>query len=119
MEQVFVRGMELNACHGCDPEEQATPQPFRLNVTVDVAVPETRDDRIEDALDYTAVVDICRRVLAGPPKHLLESLAQEIATGILALDHAAGVEVEIEKLSPPIADFQGTVGVRVYREAEL
>ena len=119
MEQVYLRGMEIEARHGCQPDEQLTPQLFCLNVTVDVITPDGRQDRIEDALDYRAVADICRRVMSGPPRRLMETLANEIADGIFELEEAAGVEIEIEKCKPPIADYAGVVGVRIYREAEM
>lgn len=117
MEQVLVKDLDIEACHGCGPGERETPQPFRVQVTVDLLLREPKEDTIENTLSYVDVIAICREVMTETPRHLLETLCGEIADRILALDGAGGVEIEIEKRQPPIPDFSGHVGVRLFREA--
>ncbi len=119
MEQIRVIGFEIEACHGCSPGEKTNPQRFLLNVTVDIADREKQDDDLETTLSYLDVIEICRSVMNGPHRHLMETLAGEIADRIVALKYVAGVEIEIEKCNPPIPDFTGRVGVRIYREASV
>ncbi len=117
MEQILVRDLDIEACHGCGLGERETPQSFRVQVTVDLFPRESTEDTIENTLNYLDVIEICRDVMTGPPRHLLETLSGEIADRILALGGAAGIEIEIEKRQPPIPGFSGHVGVRLFREA--
>lgn len=118
MEQVRVIDMVIEACHGCEVEEQQTPQPFRVNVTVDMEPLEEPEDIIENTVDYVTIISICKSVFAGPPRNLLETLAREIAVSVVNLPLVVGVEVEIEKMNPPIPNFKGRVGFRLYREKD-
>lgn len=119
MEQVRVIDMLIDAAHGCGPEEKRMPQPFRVNVTVDVEPLDEPNDTLERAVDYVKIASICKSVFSGPPRNLIETLARDIADAVLELPLAAGVEVEIEKMEPPIPDFNGRVGIRLYREKEF
>ena len=70
-----------------------------IDCPTDVARAAATDD-LADALDYTRLSAIAAAVIAGPPRHLLETLADEIATRVLAETGVSSVRVAVEKVQP-------------------
>jgi dihydroneopterin aldolase len=77
-------------------------------------------DKLDQTIDYCAVQAVVRSVIEGSRKHLIETLAESIATGLLAKFSAVhAVTVEVTKPRPPV-DFQfAGVAVRIRRERPL
>ncbi len=114
---VFVRDLELNANIGVYHREKGQMQPVRINL--DLTVEETDgdiDDKLENVVDYGAVVDGIKAILAGGHLNLVETLAEEVATHCLADKRVKVARVRIEKLKV-LAEAQ-SVGVEIEREAE-
>jgi 7,8-dihydroneopterin aldolase/epimerase/oxygenase len=114
---VFVRDLELNANIGVYHREKGQLQPVRINV--DLTVEETEgevDDKLANVVDYGAVVDGIKAILAGGHLNLVETLAEKIAAHCLADARVRVARVRIEKLKV-IAEAQ-SVGVEIEREAE-
>jgi dihydroneopterin aldolase len=114
---VFVRDLELNANIGVYHREKGQLQPVRINV--DLTVEETGGDigdRLENVVDYGAVVDGIKGILAGGHLNLVETLAEKIAAFCLADRRVRVARVRIEKLKI-VAEAQ-SVGVEIEREAE-
>src|SRR5262245_28735739 len=81
---VFVRDLELNANIGVYRREKGALQPVRINV--DLTVEETEGevgDKLENVVDYGAVVDGIKEILAGGHLNLVETLAEKIAAHCL------------------------------------
>ena len=114
---VFVRDLELNANIGVYHREKGQLQPVRINV--DLTVEETDGeigDRLENVVDYGAVVDGIKGILAGGHLNLVETLAEKVAAHCLLDKRVRVARVRIEKLKI-IAEAQ-SVGVEIEREAE-
>lgn len=114
---VFVRDLELNANIGVYHREKGQLQPVRINV--DLTVEETDGevgDRLENVVDYGAVVDGIKNILAGGHLNLVETLAEKIAAHCLLDKRVKVARVRIEKLKI-IAEAQ-SVGVEIERAAE-
>lgn len=113
---VFVRDLELNANIGVYHREKGQLQPVRINV--DLTVEETDgdiEDRLENVVDYGAVVDGIKQILAGGHLNLVETLAEKVAAHCLADERVKVARVRIEKLKV-IAEAH-SVGVEIEREA--
>ncbi len=113
---VFVRDLELNANIGVYHREKGQLQPVRINV--DLTVEETEgevDDKLANVVDYGAVVDGIKDILAGGHLNLVETLAEKIAAHCLADARVRVARVRIEKLKV-IAEAH-SVGVEIEREA--
>ncbi len=113
---VFVRDLELNANIGVYHREKGQLQPVRINV--DLTVEETDgdiEDRLENVVDYGAVVDGIKQILAGGHLNLVETLAEKVAAHCLADARVKVARVRIEKLKV-IAEAH-SVGVEIEREA--
>jgi dihydroneopterin aldolase len=114
---VFVRDLELNADIGVFHREKGQLQPVRINV--DLTVEETDgdiEDKLANVVDYGAVVDGIKGILAGGHLNLVETLAERIAAHCLADRRVRVARVRIEKLKI-VAEAQ-SVGVEIEREAE-
>lgn len=114
---VFVRDLELNANIGVYHREKGQLQPVRINL--DLTVEETDgdiEDKLENVVDYGAVVDGIRAILAGGHLNLVETLAEKVAAHCLVDRRVKVARVRIEKLKV-LAEAQ-SVGVEIEREAE-
>jgi dihydroneopterin aldolase len=114
-----LRGLRVVASVGVLPEERERRQPVEVDLDVDVAegtAPGAATDRLDDAVDYGAVVAEVERVLTAGHVDLLERQAGLVADAVLALDaRVASVEVVVRKLRPPVPQDLATAGVRLRR----
>jgi dihydroneopterin aldolase len=110
-----LTGMRFFGHHGVHSKETENGQAFGATVALELASFPVAD-RLEATVDYTAVHAVVRSVLEGPPRKLIETLAEEVATALLReFDQAMSVEVEVTKPEPPVDfPFEG-VSVRVVR----
>ena len=111
---VFVRDLEVRAVIGVHPHEQTAPQ--RVRVSVDLAVAEEAGpapDELAAVVDYEAVTNRLRAVLAGPPANLVETLAERLAAVCLEDGRVRAVRVRVEK--PDALPDVAAVGVEIER----
>lgn len=120
MDKLILREMHFSARHGLLPVEAENEQPFSATVELELSTCRAgRSDRIEDAIDYRKVQAVVREVIGGSRKHLIETLAESIASKLLAtFSEVHAVSVEVMKPRPPV-DFQfAGVSVKIRRERE-
>jgi 7,8-dihydroneopterin aldolase/epimerase/oxygenase len=113
---VFVRDLELEANIGVYRREKGKMQPVRINV--DLTVEESDgalDDQLANVVDYGAVVDGIKAILAGGHLNLVETLAERVAEHCLADKRVKVARVRIEKLE--VVPEARSVGVEIEREA--
>lgn len=91
-------GIELHGFHGVLPEERSVGQRFLVDLEVDYASPGSPlTDRIEDAIDYRALVDLVAEVSGATAYHLLEALAAAIADRVAGRFPIDRVRVRVRK----------------------
>ncbi len=96
--RVELHGLELHGYHGVLEEERRDGQRFLFDVEFEYADPTAPlSDRIEDAIDYRAVVACVREVSDGRAYRLLETLAAAVADALLARFPLAGARVRVRK----------------------
>lgn len=113
---VFVRDLELEANIGVYRREKGQLQPVRINI--DLTVEETEgevNDRLENVVDYGAVVEAIKAILAAGHLNLVETLAERIAAHCLTDKRVKVARVRIEKLE--VVPEAASVGVEIEREA--
>jgi dihydroneopterin aldolase len=114
-----LRGLRVVVSVGVLPEERERRQPVEVDLDVEVseeAAPGATTDRLDDAVDYGAVVAAVERVLSDAHVDLLERQAGLVADVVLALDdRVTAVEVVVRKLRPPVPQDLATAGVRLRR----
>lgn len=113
MDRIVLKDMAFYAHHGVLPEERQRGQVFFVDVEVECDLhPAGHSDDLRDTLDYRAVYRCVQAVLTGPPRALLESVAEEVAHRLLELPPVQAVWVEVRK---PHVDLGGPVGFAAVR----
>jgi dihydroneopterin aldolase len=112
---IEVRGLTVFGTHGALATEQDRPQPFEIELLIETPFARAAaSDDLDRAVDYSKVVETVRELVAASHFQLLETLADAVASAVLADRRVDAVTVTVRKLRPPIADVE-TVGVRVVR----
>ncbi|MDQ7843493.1 MAG: dihydroneopterin aldolase [Armatimonadota bacterium] len=103
-DRITLAGMRFFAYHGVLPEERRRGQEFLVDVemAVDLRAAGRSDDPAQ-TVDYRRAYEAAKAVLEGPPRQLLETLAEEIAERLLALDRVEAVTVRLRKPSVRLA----------------
>jgi dihydroneopterin aldolase len=114
MGTIVIAGLRELGVHGVLPEEQSRPQPFEVDVEleVDLTVAGTSDD-LEDTVDYSAVSEAISRVVKSERYQLLERLGTRIGEVCRTDDRVKRVTVTVRKLHPPVRAMLAHVAVRV------
>jgi dihydroneopterin aldolase len=98
MDRVYLKNYVVVAKHGYYKEEHAKAQRFVVSVvaTCDTRVAGVTDD-LKETLNYELIRSSVHVILMRSPHDLIESLAEEIATSVLAYPKVSSVEVDISK----------------------
>jgi dihydroneopterin aldolase len=111
---VLIRDLVLLARIGIHGHEQGKPQPVRINVWLTGNI-DTSADRLENAIDYEAVAEKIRGLVAAGHINLAETLAERIAATCFEDSRVTLARVRVEKLHAlPGAD---AAGVEIERDA--
>jgi dihydroneopterin aldolase len=99
----MLRGLRVRGNHGVFDHERRDGQDFLVDLTVwlDLAAAAASDD-LADTVDYGALAKLAADVVAGPPRNLIETVAAEIADGVMADERLYAVEVVVHKPEAPI-----------------
>jgi 7,8-dihydroneopterin aldolase/epimerase/oxygenase len=103
-DRITVTGLKVRGHHGVYEHEKRDGQDFLVDITVwiDLADAAAQDD-LAQTLDYGELAERAAAVVAGPSRNLVETVAAEIADGIMLDERAYAVEVTIHKPSAPIS----------------
>jgi dihydroneopterin aldolase len=126
LRHVFIRDLVLAAAIGVHAHERGSTQRIRLNIDLGVEDDGARSlsrtgtsragvgrDELSRVVDYGAVVEAARRVVASGHVALVETLAERIAEACLVDPRVRIVRVRVEKLDV-FADA-AAVGVEIER----
>jgi dihydroneopterin aldolase len=104
--RLFLSGIRAEGRHGARSGEKDEPQPFVVDLDLEV---EVHDDSIEATADYRSITDAVREVIEQGSFDLIESMAGAIAGRIAAFPHVRNVTVVVHK--PNAAGRLGIDGV--------
>ena len=104
--RLFLTGIHAEGRHGARPGEQDEPQPFVVDLDLEVEVGE---DAIAGTSDYRDVSERVRAVVQTRSFDLIESMAAEIAATCLTFDRVLRATVIVHK--PNAASRLGIDGV--------
>jgi dihydroneopterin aldolase len=112
-DRILISRLQLETIVGVPDLERASPQRVAASVEIEVDTHEAaRTDSIRATVDYAAVAEAMRRVAAARPRHLIETLAEELAAEILAFEGARAVVLTLDKYVLPDAE---SASVRIER----
>jgi len=114
MGKILIEGLRELGVHGVLPEEQIRPQPFEVDVEMDVDLTLAgTTDELDDTVDYGAVAEAISRVVSSESYRLLERLAVRVGEVCRSDPRVRGVRVTVRKLHPPVRAMVDHVAVRV------
>ncbi len=116
-DRIELRAMCFAGCHGVLPFEAERPQPFEVDVVLELDLrPAGRTDDLARTVDYGAVFAAARAVVEGPHVALIETLAERIAAAVLAGGAPAStVIVRVRKPEAPLRGELAWAGVEIRR----
>lgn len=118
MDRIELRGMSFWGRHGVREAERAEAQEFRVDLEVESDLSAAgSSDQLGDTVDYTRLRAIAKEIVEGPAAHLLESLAQRIATRALQVPRVHAVTVRIAKRPASMQPIDAAA-VRIERRRE-
>lgn len=115
-DRIELRGLRVRGNHGVFDHEKRDGQDFLVDIVawLDLA-PAAASDDLADTLHYGELAESAAAVIAGPGRDLIETVAGEIADGVLADPRVSRVEVTLHKPSAPIPLTFSDVAVVVDR----
>lgn len=113
---IGLENMKFYAYHGHYEVEQTVGNHFLVNLSVETdAFAATQSDRLKDALDYQRLYAVVKEEMEIP-SHLLEHVANRIATKIEAeFETVTRIRVKISKINPPMGGEMQQVSVTLER----
>ncbi len=109
MDKITIKGLNLFAYHGVNPEEKEKGQNFILDIDyyLDSSV-SCLTDEIDQTVSYAKVVKCVRRVFTSRKYNLIERAAQVVAEAIISeFEPVIRVDVTLKKPEAPVnADFE-------------
>jgi dihydroneopterin aldolase len=92
--RLFLSGIRAEGRHGARTGEKDTPQPFVVDLDLEVEVGE---DRIGDTADYRTIVETVRDVIEQGSFDLIESMAEAIAGRVASIEHVSSATAVVHK----------------------
>jgi dihydroneopterin aldolase len=107
---IHLENLSFFGFHGLYPEEKKIGQWFELNLEIQFTSSGTVH-RMDETIDYTKVYAYLKeRMKISTP--LLETLAHQMMDDIFEMNsNIIHIKISIFKQQPPIAQFQGRLGV--------
>ena len=97
-DRIAIHGIRVMGRHGANPGERDSPQPFDVDVDLEVDLERSaHTDDLNDTLDYAHVHRAIEDVVKNESFSLLERLAQEIVRRVMQNERVHAVTVTVAK----------------------
>lgn len=114
IERIHIEKLKVQAHVGVPADERSQPQRLILSMTFWPRITELRDE-LADTVNYSDVAKAVREIVNRRHFKLIETLAETLASELLAQFTVERVSVEVRKFVLPDAEY---VSVTAVREAE-
>ncbi|HEX5937490.1 MAG TPA: dihydroneopterin aldolase [Actinomycetota bacterium] len=104
--RLFLSGIHASGRAGVRPGEQDEPQPFVIDLDLELDV---ADDNIDATADYRTIMEAVREVVVRGSFDLIETMARAIADRVATFPHVTSATAVIHK--PNAATSLGIDGV--------
>lgn len=91
---LFLSGIRADGRHGARPGEKDEPQPFVVDLDLEVEVGE---DAIEGTADYRGIIEAVRAVVTDGSFDLIETMAEQVAQVCLGIERVMRATVVVHK----------------------
>ena len=122
MFKINIKDLKLFGYHGVKQEEKTSGQNFLFNISVDIAKDSFEKngllrDNILNTVNYSEIITLIKEINSKNRFNLLETFSEVLAEKIISYSPLIlKVKVRIEKISPPIKESIGSVGVELELE---
>lgn len=116
MDKILISAIDCVANIGVTAEERTIEQ--RLSIDIEIWVDSAkaaRTDSLKDALDYSKVAVLVMEVCGSRHFHLIETLAELLAAGILDGFPTPQVRILVRKISPVVEPRVNYVSIEIVR----
>lgn len=114
MDTVFIRKLKLECVIGVHAWERKQPRKLLLDIELDTDIHKAaKSDDLKHALDYHRVAETCIALARASQFQLIETLAERLATKLLAEFAASAVRITVHK--PGAVAHTESVGIRIER----
>jgi 7,8-dihydroneopterin aldolase/epimerase/oxygenase len=116
MISIELVNVQMYAFHGIFPGEEKIGNPYIVSLSVKYDEKDIDFDNINDTINYEELYGIVKQRMQIPT-----GLLEKICVGIIRhIKHhypfVKEVDLSIQKLQPPLQEFQGNVGVSMNRK---
>lgn len=117
MDKIIIQNLQVEACHGCNPEEKINPQRFLFCVELfyDFSQAAKCDD-LTKTISYSAIKKTLTSFCVNNCFDLIETLATKSAESLLKTYPARKVILTVKKPDAPMSGTFDYVAVEVQRE---
>jgi len=116
LDEITLTGLRATAFHGVFDHERRTGQVFIVDATVYLDLSSAaRTDELAKTIHYGELAEQIVSAVETNPVDLIETVAERVATIVLAHDAAVSVKVTIHKPSAPITVPFDDVSVTITR----
>ena len=113
---IEIHGIAGFGYHGLFEHERKNGQSFSADVKLELKKKRVfNTDSIDDAVDYSKVIDVVHGIIIGEPVNLIERVAELIAQALLETFPIKSVEVIVHKSNAPVGVPVGDIAVRIKR----
>ncbi len=115
-DRIILKGIRFHGYHGVSESERQVGQKYEVDVELicSLSAAGSTDD-LKHTVDYGKVVDLIVETGTETSLHLIEALAESMASRILSRFAVDEVRIIVKKLSPPIEHSIPYVAVEIYR----
>jgi len=111
MLKIHLSNLRFHGFHGLYEQEKIIGGEFLVDADIEMDEPQSLIKHLHQSLNYVQAYECIKKSMEHPTP-LIETIAMEIAENILALSPAVQeVTIRIKKISPPIINFIGQVGI--------
>lgn len=116
LDEITLTGLRATAFHGVFDQERRTGQVFIVDATVYLDLSSAaRTDELSKTIHYGELAEQIVSAVETNPVDLIETVAERVATIVLAHDAAVSAKVTIHKPSAPITVPFDDVSVTITR----
>ena len=122
MFKIKIKNLKLFGYHGVKQEEKTSGQDFLFNISINIAKDSFKKDGLDqdnilNTVNYSEIITLIKEINSNNRFNLLETFSEVLAEKIISYSPLIlKVKVRIEKISPPIKESIGSVGVELELE---
>ncbi|MFC1461707.1 dihydroneopterin aldolase [Verrucomicrobiota bacterium] len=115
MDRIYIRRLSLDCIVGVYPDERRTKQEVHTTITLHCDLQSAgQSDQLDDTVDYAALMQKITAEVEESRYHLLEALAERVASVCLADKRVRAVDVTVEKAKA----LPASVAVEIHRSSD-